>query len=141
MKCKQIVIPEFGSAEVLAFQEVDIPQPKAGEVLVKVAYAGINPIDVKTRAGLGWAAAENKDNLPWVPGYDISGSIAGLGEGAQAFEVGQEVVGFIGFPLRAGGYSQYVCVPETELTALPNTVALEAAAALPLAVDKKNNND
>jgi NADPH2:quinone reductase len=133
MKCKQIVIPEFGSAEVLAFQEVDIPQPKAGEVLVKVAYAGINPIDVKTRAGLGWAAAENKDNLPWVPGYDISGSIAGLGEGAQAFEVGQEVVGFIGFPLRAGGYSQYVCVPETELTALPNTVALEAAAALPLA--------
>ncbi|EDL51217.1 quinone oxidoreductase [Vibrio mediterranei AK1] len=133
MKCKQIVIPEFGSAEVLAFQEVDIPQPKAGEVLVKVAYAGINPIDVKTRAGLGWAAAENKDNLPWVPGYDISGSIAGLGKGAQAFEVGQEVVGFIGFPLRAGGYSQYVCVPETELTALPNTVALEAAAALPLA--------
>ncbi|MCY9854989.1 NADP-dependent oxidoreductase [Vibrio mediterranei] len=133
MKCKQIVIPEFGSAEVLAFQEVDIPQPKAGEVLIKVAYAGINPIDVKTRAGLGWAAAENKDNLPWVPGYDISGSIAGLGKGAQAFEVGQEVVGFIGFPLRAGGYSQYVCVPETELTVLPNTVALEAAAALPLA--------
>ncbi|MCG9624452.1 NADP-dependent oxidoreductase [Vibrio mediterranei] len=133
MKCKQIVIPEFGSAEVLAFQVVDIPQPKAGEVLVKVAYAGINPIDVKTRAGLGWAAAENKDNLPWVPGYDISGSIAGLGEGAQAFEVGQEVVGFIGFPLRAGGYSQYVRVPETELTALPNTVTLEAAAALPLA--------
>ncbi|MGR5364355.1 NADP-dependent oxidoreductase [Vibrio mediterranei] len=133
MKCKQIVIPEFGSAEVLAFQEVDIPQPKAGEVLIKIAYAGINPIDVKTRAGLGWAAAENKDNLPWVPGYDISGSIAGLGEGAQTFEVGQEVVGFIGFPLRAGGYSQYVCVPETELTALPNTVALEAAAALPLA--------
>ncbi|MCY9874746.1 NADP-dependent oxidoreductase [Vibrio barjaei] len=133
MKCKQIVIPEFGSAEVLAFQEVDIPQPKVGEVLIKVAYAGINPIDVKTRAGLGWAAAENKDNLPWVPGYDISGSIAGLGEGAQTFEVGQEVVGFIGFPLRAGGYSQYVCVPETELTALPNKVALEAAAALPLA--------
>ncbi|MGR5294088.1 NADP-dependent oxidoreductase [Vibrio mediterranei] len=133
MKCKQIVIPEFGSAEVLAFQEVDIPQPKVGEVLIKVAYAGINPIDVKTRAGLGWAAAENKDNLPWVPGYDISGSIAGLGEGEQTFEVGQEVVGFIGFPPRAGGYSQYVCVPETELTALPNTVALEAAAALPLA--------
>lgn len=133
MKCKQIVIPEFGSAEVLAFQEIDIPQPHAGEVLVKIAYAGVNPIDVKTRAGLGWAAAENKDNLPWVPGYDISGVIAGLGEGAQAFEVGQEVVGFIGFPLRAGGYSQYVCVPETELTALPKTVALDAAAALPLA--------
>ncbi|SEG64796.1 NADP-dependent oxidoreductase [Vibrio hangzhouensis] len=133
MKCKQIVIPEFGSAQVLAFREVDVPQPKPGEVLVKVAFSGINPIDVKTRAGLGWAAAENKDNLPWVPGYDISGTIAGLGEGSELFEVGEQVVGFIGFPLRGGGYSQYVCVPEAELTALPNTVTLEAAAALPLA--------
>lgn len=133
MKCKQIVIPEFGSAEVLAFQDIEVPQPQAGEVLVKVAYSGINPIDVKTRAGLGWAAAENKDNLPWVPGYDIAGSIEGLGEGANEFEIGQEVVGFIGFPVRGGGYSQYVCVPESELTPIPNSVTLEAAAALPLA--------
>ncbi|USD60126.1 NADP-dependent oxidoreductase [Vibrio sp. SCSIO 43140] len=133
MKCKQIVIPEFGSAEVLAFQEIEVPQPQAGEVLVKVTYSGINPIDVKTRAGLGWAAAENKDNLPWVPGYDIAGSIEGLGEGTHEFEIGQEVVGFIGFPVRGGGYSQYVCVPESELTPIPNSVTLEAAAALPLA--------
>ncbi|WP_394150905.1 NADP-dependent oxidoreductase [Vibrio maritimus] len=133
MKCKQIVIPEFGSAEVLAFQEIEVPQPQAGEVLVKVTYSGINPIDVKTRAGLGWAAAENKDNLPWVPGYDIAGAIEGLGEGANEFEIGQEVVGFIGFPVRGGGYSQYVCVPESELTLIPNSVTLEAAAALPLA--------
>jgi NADPH2:quinone reductase len=133
MKCKQVVIPEFGAAEVLAFQEIEIPQPQAGEVLVKVAYSGINPIDVKTRAGLGWAAAENKDNLPWVPGYDIAGTVEGLGEGAEKFEVGEEIVGFIGFPVRGGGYSQYVCIPESELTPIPNSVALEAAAALPLA--------
>jgi NADPH2:quinone reductase len=133
MKCKQVVIPEFGAAEVLAFQEIEIPQPQAGEVLVKVAYSGINPIDVKTRAGLGWAAAENKDNLPWVPGYDIAGTVEGLGEGAERFEVGEEIVGFIGFPVRGGGYSQYVCIPESELTHIPNSVALEAAAALPLA--------
>lgn len=133
MKCKQIVIPEFGSAEVLAFQEIEVPQPQAGEVLVKVAYSGINPIDVKTRAGLGWAAAENKDNLPWVPGYDIAGSVEGLGEGTHEFEIGQEVVGFIGFPVRGGGYSQYACVPESELTPILNSVTLEAAAALPLA--------
>lgn len=109
MKCKQVVIPEFGAAEVLAFQEIAVPQPQAGEVLVKVAYSGINPIDVKTRAGLGWAAAENKDNLPWVPGYDIAGTIEGLGEGSAKFEVGEEVVGFIGFPVRGGGYSS-MCV-------------------------------
>jgi hypothetical protein len=45
MKCKQVVIPEFGAAEVLAFQEIEIPQPQAGEVLVKVAliYSKLKP--------------------------------------------------------------------------------------------------
>ncbi|MCL9773501.1 NADP-dependent oxidoreductase [Vibrio methylphosphonaticus] len=133
MSCKQIVIPKFGQPEVLAIREVTIPKPAAGEVLVKVAYSGINPIDVKTRAGLGWAANENKDNLPWVPGYDISGKIEQCGDNVSHFSVGDEVAGFIGFPVRGGGYSQYVCVPESELSSVPSTVALDAAAALPLA--------
>jgi NADPH2:quinone reductase len=133
MKCKQIVIPEFGEPEVLALQDVNIPTPNEGEVLVKVAFASVNPIDVKTRAGLGWAAAENKDNLPWVPGYDISGHVIENGQKATRFAIKDKVAGFIGFPLRGGAYSQYVCVPESELTPVPNSVTLEAAAALPLA--------
>ena len=68
MENKQIAISQFGQPDVLVIQSSAIPEPKAGEVLVKVAFAGVNPIDVKTRAGLGWAASENKDNLPWVPG-------------------------------------------------------------------------
>ncbi len=75
MDHKQIVITEFGDANVLATQSAQTPSPKAGEVLVKVFFSGVNPIDVKTRAGLGWAAAQNKDKLPWVPGYDISGEV------------------------------------------------------------------
>lgn len=133
MEHEQIVITEFGDAEVLATQTTSTPTPQAGEVLVKVAYSGVNPIDVKTRAGLGWAAAQNKDNLPWVPGYDISGKVVSCGEGASRFTEGDEVAGFIGFPVRGGGYSQYVCVPESELSHVPNTVTLEAAAVLPLA--------
>ncbi|MGV2987228.1 NADP-dependent oxidoreductase [Vibrio sp. E150_011] len=133
MSCKQIVIPEFGQPEVLDIREVAIPEPAAGEVLVKVAYSGINPIDVKTRAGLGWAANENKDNLPWVPGYDISGRIVACGDNTSRFSIDDEVVGFIGFPILGGGYSQYVCVQESELSTVPNSVTLEAAAALPLA--------
>ncbi|WP_338390955.1 alcohol dehydrogenase catalytic domain-containing protein, partial [Vibrio splendidus] len=80
MENKQIAITQFGDVENLSIQTRAIPEPKAGEVVVKVSFSGINPIDVKTRAGLGWAAAQNKDNLPWVPGYDISGQIATLGE-------------------------------------------------------------
>ncbi|MFZ3443880.1 NADP-dependent oxidoreductase [Vibrio harveyi] len=133
MEHKQIAITEFGNAEVLAIQTASTPTPQTGEVLVKVAYSGVNPIDVKTRAGLGWAAAQNKDNLPWVPGYDISGKVVSCGEDTSRFQEGDEVAGFIGFPIRGGGYSQYVCVPESELSYVPNSVALEAAAVLPLA--------
>ncbi|WP_153447582.1 NADP-dependent oxidoreductase [Vibrio algicola] len=129
----QIIINQFGDAELLAFQQSEQPQPQAGEVLVKVAFAAVNPIDVKTRAGLGWAAQHNKNNLPWVPGYDVSGSIVKQGAGCLKFNLNDNVSGFIGFPLRAGGYSQYVCVPESELALMPEDISLESAAAIPLA--------
>ena len=138
MEHKQIAITEFGNAEVLAIQTAATPTPLAGEVLVEVVYSGVNPIDVKTRAGLGWAAAQNKNNLPWVPGYDIAGHVVLCGEGASRFCEGDKVAGFIGFPVRGGGYSQYVCVPESELSHVPDSVTLEAAAALPLAGQTAN---
>ncbi|OLQ84701.1 NADPH:quinone reductase [Vibrio ponticus] len=133
MENKQVVIPQFGAPEVLSIQTVQIPEAQPGYVVVKVAFAGVNPIDVKTRAGLGWAAAENKDNLPWVLGYDIAGSVHSVGDGTDKFEIGDKVAGFIGFPLQGGGYSQYVAVPEQALSRVPDAVTLEAAAALPLA--------
>ncbi|MGC9402468.1 NADP-dependent oxidoreductase [Vibrio genomosp. F10] len=133
MENKQIAITRFGGAEVLATITSQVPEPQPGEVVIKVAFAGVNPIDVKTRAGLGWAAAENKDNLPWVPGYDIAGKVTALGEGASRFKEGATVAGFIGFPLRGGGYSQYISVPESELSLVPDAVTFEAAAVLPLA--------
>ena len=133
MENKQIVITQFGEPDVLAIQSANIPEPKQGEVLVKVAFAGVNPIDVKTRAGLGWAASQNKDNLPWVPGYDISGQIVTCGSQAERFDIGDNVAGFVGFPTQGGGYSQYICVPENDLSLVPDSVTLEAAAVLPLA--------
>ncbi|NAW69544.1 zinc-binding dehydrogenase [Vibrio sp. V27_P1S3P104] len=133
MDNKQIVITQFGGPEVLAIQSSPIPEPQEGEVLVKVAFTSINPIDTKTRAGLGWAAAQNQDKLPWVAGYDIAGQVVKVGQGISALEKGMNVAGFVGFPLRGGGYSQYLCVPERELSIVPDSVTLEAAAALPLA--------
>lgn len=129
----RIVIPNFGEPEVLDFITEDMPKPKEGEVLVKVYFAGLNPIDVKTRAGLGWAAEKNRDNLPWTPGYDISGKVVSSGKNASRFSDGDTVAGLVGFPLQAGGYSQYVCVDEKVLSLVPDAVTLEAAAALPVA--------
>lgn len=129
----KIVISQFGAPEQLEILDSYIPSPQEGEVLVKVSYAGVNPIDVKTRAGLGWAAQHNKNNLPWTPGYDISGVVLKQGEGSRKFNLNDMVTGFIGFPLRGGGYSQYVCVPESELALVPEDISLKAVAAIPLA--------
>ncbi len=129
----KIVISQFGEAELLEILDADIPSPQSDEVLIKVSYAGINPIDVKTRAGLGWAAQHNKNNLPWTPGYDVSGVVVKQGEGSKKFNLNDMVAGFIGFPLRGGGYSQYVCVPENELALVPEDISLKPAAAIPLA--------
>ncbi|EGU32471.1 quinone oxidoreductase [Vibrio ichthyoenteri ATCC 700023] len=133
MENKQIVIPQFGEPNVLSIQQAERPSANVGEVVIKVAFAGINPIDVKTRAGLGWAAAQNKGNLPWVLGYDISGEVIECGLGVERLDVGDKVAGFIGFPLQGGGYSQYISVAESVLSVVPDAVTLEAAAALPLA--------
>ncbi|HAS6259709.1 TPA: NADP-dependent oxidoreductase [Vibrio vulnificus] len=133
MENKQIVITEFGGPDVLAIRSSQMPEPKPGQVVIKVYFSGINPIDVKTRAGLGWAAAQNKDKLPWVPGYDISGKVINCGKNAERFVIGDTVAGFVGFPLEGGGYSQYLCVEEDALSLVPGSVTLEAAAVLPLA--------
>lgn len=132
-QCQQLAITRFGEPSVLAVQTSALPQPQESQVLVKVAYAGVNPIDAKTRAGLGWAAQQNKDRLPWVPGYDIAGEVVALGAGVGSLKVGDRVAGFIGFPLQGGGYSEYVAAEAAALSLVADSVALAEAAALPLA--------
>lgn len=130
---QQLAITRFGEPAVLAMQTQTLPALADDQVLVKVAYAGVNPIDAKTRVGLGWAAAQNKDNLPWVPGYDIAGEVVACGQAVGRWSVGDRVSGFIGFPLQGGGYSEYVVVSADLLSPVPASTSLRQAAALPLA--------
>lgn len=129
MSVKQIQIPCFGAPEVLACVDVAVPAPAQEQSKVKVVFAGVNPIDAKTRAGLGWAAEQNRDRLPWSPGYDIAGETLD----DKVFPVGTLVCGMIGFPLAGGGYSQQLNVAREELCQIPDGVSLKQAAALPLA--------
>lgn len=133
MTIQQLAITAFGDADCLQLQSATIPAPEARQVLINVAYAGVNPIDAKTRAGLGWAAQQNRDKLPWVPGYDIAGVIAAVGEEVTEWREGQRVCGFIGFPLQGGGYSEQVLAEADSLSRVPASVSLAEAAALPLA--------
>jgi NADPH2:quinone reductase len=122
---KQIQIAEFGAPNVLTLKDVDVTS--AAPVL-KAAFAGVNPIDAKTRAGIGWAAKENAENLPWCPGYDVAGEL--LDSDGRA--TGNFVCGLVGFPFGGGAYADHVVDGNTEWVPLPEGVDLRQAAALPL---------
>ena len=128
----QLQITAFGDPSVLKLNPSLDKVPADGEVRVRICFAGVNPIDAKTRAGLGWAAAQNKDKLPWTPGYDISGVVEKVGPGVTSLVEGDLVCGMVGFPLTAGGYGESVVASESELVKLDG-VSLQQGAALPLA--------
>ncbi len=130
---KQIQISEFGAPDVFHSVDVAIPEPQPLQVIIKVHAIGLNPIDYKTRRGLGFVAEKVKTKLPWVPGYDVAGVIHAKGAAVTGWELGQRVCGMVNFPLPAGGYSEYVAAMPEILASIPQNVTDEQAAALPLA--------
>jgi len=128
----QLQITAFGDPSVLKLLPSLDKVPAEGEVRVRICFAGVNPIDAKTRAGLGWAAAQNKDKLPWTPGYDVSGVVEKVGPGVSVLAEGDLVCGMVGFPLTGGGYAESVVASERELVKLDGVTLLQGAA-LPLA--------
>ncbi|GGA72492.1 quinone oxidoreductase [Neiella marina] len=129
----RIDLTHFGGVDGLQLTRHPKPALAAGQVLLNIHYSGLNPIDAKTRAGLGWAAQQNADKLPWVPGYDAAGQITAVGEGVDEAWLGKPVCGMLGFPLQGGCYSSMRSTDLNELLEVPKGVHLAQAAALPLA--------
>ncbi|MBA54482.1 MAG: hypothetical protein CMK89_08515 [Pseudomonadales bacterium] len=128
---------EFGAADCMQLGDLPLPVVGKGEVLVKVTAAGLNPIDVKTRAGKGFVAAGlgERESFCFVPGYDLAGTVETANE---AFAVGSPVIGMVNFPLTkagrgAGACAEYCAAVAADLVAAPKRVELALAAALPLA--------
>ncbi|HEV2551568.1 MAG TPA: zinc-binding dehydrogenase [Stellaceae bacterium] len=121
---RQIWIARQGQPEVLTVREGTVPRPDTGQVLIKVAAAGVNFVDIMARRGI----YPDAPKPPCVVGYEVSGEIVALGEGATQFTVGQKVVALTRF----GGYSSYVAVPEAQVFPLPAGLTLERGAALPV---------
>ncbi|WMC10016.1 NADP-dependent oxidoreductase [Oceanimonas pelagia] len=126
---KQLVINAFGGPEQLQLVEAEHPPLASHQVRLKMRYAGVNPIDAKTRAGLGWGAEAIKDRLPWSPGFEVMGEV---------LEVGSEVCRFLpgdrAFGLVAGGaYGEELVVNCDDLMPLPDEVADDMAGGLALA--------
>lgn len=118
-----------GGPEVLEIAERPSPQPKAGEVLIRVRAAGVNPVDAAVRGGFYPLLGEP----PFVLGLDLSGTVEAVGAGANGFAPGDEVFGMPNFPAQAATYAELATAPASELAHKPQALDHAAAAALPLA--------
>ena len=121
---KQIVITKYGDTDVLKIQERKDPEPLPGEVLIKVKAIGINFADILARKGL----YPDAPKPPCVVGYEVSGIVEAAGQGAASSIVGKPVLALTRF----NGYSEKVCVPETNVFTIPGSLDFERAAAIPL---------
>jgi NADPH:quinone reductase-like Zn-dependent oxidoreductase len=122
---RAIVLPAYGPPSALTLRELAEPTPGPYEVKVRVAAAGVNPIDWKLRSG-----AYHKYmplDLPAVLGRDVSGEVVALGEGVTSPRLGARVLGFV-----SHGYAEYVVAPAASFAEVPPKLDLVDAAALPL---------
>jgi len=118
-----IEIREPGEPEVLVPVERPTPAPAAGEVLIKVAAAGVNRPDVMQRRGKYPPPPGASD----IPGLEVAGTIEALGEGVHDFKRGDAVCALVA----GGGYAQYCVAPEPQCLPIPDGVDVTSAAAIP----------
>ena len=128
---KAVRLHEYGGPEVLRLEDAPRPEIGKGEVLVRVAAAGVNPIDCVTRAG-DFAKIWPDDPFPAIVGWDISGVVEAVGGAVTAFKPGDEVYTMSRFPEEAGAYAEYAAVPESDLALKPRSLDHVHAAAVPL---------
>jgi NADPH2:quinone reductase len=120
---KAIRIDETGGPEVMHLEEIEIPTPKAGEVLIKVAAAGINYADLSQRQG----AYLTRTHTPTTLGFEFAGTVAAPGPGVNTPEVGTRVVAF-----GDGGYAEYAIAQASTTIPIPPNIDFTHAAAFPV---------
>jgi NADPH2:quinone reductase len=123
---------EPGGPEVLVVGERPVPEPAQGEVLIKVAAAGVNRPDVVQRQGLYPPPKGASDLL----GLEVAGHVATLGPGAERYKIGDAVCALV----NGGGYAEYAVAPEPTTLPVPRGLSLEQAASLPETVFTVWNN-
>ena len=123
---RAIQIHRFGGPDVLELKDIPIPEPKPGEALVKMAYAGVNFTDIYRRSGDYAESPTYSTPLPYVLGVEGSGTVAKLGPGVSGLAIGDRVA----YTRNPGSYAEYSLVPVGQLVRLPDAVSLEIASAV-----------
>ncbi|MBW6498147.1 MAG: NAD(P)-dependent alcohol dehydrogenase [Bacteroidales bacterium] len=124
---KAMVINQFGGPEQLAMQEVAMPSPGSGQVLIRIHAAGLNPVDYKIRNGSMKLITGRK--FPRILGQDIAGVVEQAGKNSK-FRPGDRVYGMLGY--QGGGYAEFLAVNESQLAPIPEHLSMAEAAVTPL---------
>lgn len=125
---KAIVAHQWGGPEVLKVEEMPVPQPKDKEILIKSFAAGVNSFDGTLLTGK-YAKAFGTQ-LPWIPGYDVAGTVEKVGANVKKFKAGDPVYAFISIP-NGGGYAEYALAKENQAALKPATLSFAEAAGVP----------
>jgi NADPH:quinone reductase len=116
---KAIQIQSAGGPEVLQLVDLPIPQPEAGQVLIRIEATGVNFIEIYFRKGV------YKASFPLIPGSEAAGTVEELGPGVTGFKAGDAVASVAVI----GSYAEYALVPAAQLVKIPEGLSLESAAA------------
>ena len=123
---KAVVISQYGSNDVVQRVDIDRPQPGAGEILLRVQAAGVNPVDWKIRDGMGERLGLS---LPIHLGGELVGIVEDLGAGVDGFQTGDMVYGMV----RSGAFAEFAVAKAADMVRTPANLGALEAAALPLA--------
>jgi NADPH:quinone reductase len=118
-----ISILEPGGPEVLSLVQIERPEAAAGQILIKVAAAGVNRPDILQRQG-GYPPPAG---APLTPGLEVAGEVVALGQGVKRFRLGDQVCALV----PGGGYAEYAVVAEDNALPVPAGLSMVEAAAIP----------
>src|SRR5271169_4852150 len=113
---KAIVVRQYGAPEVMKLEEIPVPQPASGQVLVRIRAAGVNPVETYMRSG----NYSLKPPVPFTPGGDGAGVIESVGQGVTRVKAGDRV-----YTARtlSGTYAEYALALESQVYSLPERVS------------------
>jgi NADPH:quinone reductase-like Zn-dependent oxidoreductase len=126
MENERIVISQYGAPSVLTLLREPLPVPKRDEILIRVEAAGVSFGDVAQRSGLFFAGVPK---MPYTPGYDVAGTVEGVGDEVADLAVGDRVAALTLF----GGYTRCICVPAE--WAVKVSPQMDAAAVVALVLN------
>ncbi|MBW4631055.1 MAG: NAD(P)-dependent alcohol dehydrogenase [Iphinoe sp. HA4291-MV1] len=127
---KAVVIRQYGSPEVLQYEDVEPPKIKPNQLLVKVRATCVNPVDWKIRKGMLRLITGNK--FPMILGFDLSGDVVEVGSQVTHFKPGDFIYASLN-PTAGGAYAEFAAVPEKNAAPKPTNMSYEEAASVPVA--------